>query len=256
MFQFGSNKSRLQKKLTLFFILVTVVSISVSVEMILEFSAASFRDKIKDNLITEVQQGIPADQIKKIDIEKINSVIDDPISDFRNRMIFVLLVICANIFVAFKMFTNDIVSPMEKIVDSAKKIADGDLTVVVPVMSEDEIGQIAKLINDMNVNLTNMIVQIKQEIERHKNKIQHAADTISWISKENSDEIIEKKEMRISDFKKMLKLSKDIAKLHKNMVTDIDALETFIGMYKTYSIDGGGTIDIRQKELDKMLERI
>ena len=255
MLQFRSDKSRLQKKLTLYFILIAVVSISVSVEIIIEFSTAKFRDDIKGNLLTEIQQSIPADQIKKIEIEKINSAIEAPINNFRNRIIIVLIIICACVVASFNMFTNDIVSPMEKIVDSAKKIADGDLTVIVPVMSEDEIGQIAKLINDMNVNLQNMIVQIKEEIERHKNKIQQATNAVSLISKENSDKIIEKREMRISDFKKMMKLSKDVVKLNKNLMIDIDALETFISMYKTYSIGGGGTVEIRQKELDKMLDQ-
>jgi methyl-accepting chemotaxis protein len=164
-----------------------------------------------------------------------------------------MLIICGSIIFAFRLFTKDIVHPMDGIVEATKKIADGDLTVTVPVMSEDEIGQIAKLINDMNVNLQDMIMQIKQEIERHKAKIQQATETMSLISQENSKEIIEKKEMKLSDFKKIMKLSKDVVKLHNTMMTEIDALDTFVKMYKTYSI-GGGT-DIDQSELDKILNQ-
>jgi methyl-accepting chemotaxis protein len=253
MFQLGSDKSRLKKKLTLFFILITVVSISVSIEMILELGSSSFKNAIKNNILTEMHV-VPAEHIAKIDFVKIDSAISDPISDFRNRMIFVLLVICANIFVAFKMFTNDIVSPMEHIVEATKKIADGDLTVTVPVMSEDEIGQIAKLINDMNTNLSRMVIQIKQELDRHKEKIKQSSKTVSLISQENTKEMLEKKEIRLSDFKKMVKLNKDVVKLLESMLFDTDSLESFVNMYKTYTIDGSS--NIRQSELDMILNSI
>ncbi|MCL2156092.1 MAG: methyl-accepting chemotaxis protein [Leptospirales bacterium] len=254
MFQIGSDKSRLQKKLTLYFLLIAVVGISVSIEMIIEFSTAKFRNDIRQSVISEIQDRLPAGDVPKIDVEKLSVAIGEPISNFRNRIILVMIVICISIIAAFRLFTKDIVHPMDGIVEATKKIADGDLTVTVPVMSEDEIGQIAKLINDMNVNLQDMIMQIKQEIERHRAKIQQATDTMSLISQENSKEIMEKREMRLSDFKKMMKLSKDVIKLHNTMMVEIDALETFVNMYKTYSI-GGGT-DIDQKELDKILGQL
>ncbi|MCL2156203.1 MAG: HAMP domain-containing protein [Leptospirales bacterium] len=250
MFQFGNDKSRLQKKLTLYFLLIAIVGISVSIEMIIEFSTAKFRNDIRQSIVAEVEQRLPVEHVQKIDIKKLNAAIAEPISNFRNRIIIVMIIICGSIVVAFRLFTKDIVHPMDGIVEATKKIADGDLTVTVPVMSEDEIGQIAKLINDMNVNLQDMIMQIKQEIERHRAKIQQATDTMSLISQENSKEIMEKREMRLSDFKKMVKLSKDVIKLHNTMMTEIDALDTFVKMYKTYSI--GGSTDIDQKELDKI----
>jgi methyl-accepting chemotaxis protein len=251
MIQQKREKSRLKKKLTLYFILIAIVSISVSVEMIFEFSSAKFRNDIRDNLIIEVQQGVPAKYVQKLDLERLNSAINDPISDLRNRMILLLLVICASIIGAFVMFAKDIVSPMDGIVEATKKIVDGDLTVTVPVMSDDEIGQIATLINDMNTNLNNMIMEIRQEVSRHKNKIQIATDAISSISRENAETIIDNRAMKVSDFKKMMKLSTDVVKLLNMMLIDLDALETFVKMYKTYAVH----TEINQRELDKILDQ-
>lgn len=166
MIQLKREKSRLKKKLTLYFILIAIVSISVSIEMIFEFSSAKFRNDIRNNVMTEVQNGIPEAYIKRVNVEKINSVINDPIIDLRNRMVLLLLVVFASIIGAFIMFAKDIVSPMDDIVEATKKIVDGDLTVTVPVMSDDEIGQIATLINDMNINLNNMIMEIRQEVSK------------------------------------------------------------------------------------------
>jgi methyl-accepting chemotaxis protein len=251
MIQLKKEKSRLKKKLTLYFILIAVVSISVSVEMIFEFSSANFRNDIRNNLIIEVQNGVPAGYIQKLNVERLDSAINDPISDLRNRMILLLLVVFASIVGAFIMFAKDIVSPMDGIVEATKKIADGDLTVMVPVMSDDEIGQIATLINDMNINLQDMIMQIRQEITRHKNKIEQATKAISYISQKNADEIIENKKMKISDFKKMTKLSLDVVRLLEGMLIDLGALETFVKMYKTYAVH----TEINQRELDKVLDQ-
>ncbi|MCL1865326.1 MAG: HAMP domain-containing protein [Spirochaetes bacterium] len=237
-----------------------MVSISVSVEMIIEFSTAKFRDDISASIVkTEVVNSlIPDNNNKKTDeyvkkIEKLNSAISEPISDFRNRIIIIMIIICGSIFAAFRLFAKDIVSPMEHIVEATKKIADGDLTVTVPVMTNDEIGQIAKLINDMNINLQRMIIQIKQELDRHKEKIQHSSKTISLISQESAKEMIEKREIRLSDFKKMVKLNKEVVKLLETMLFDTDSLENFVNMYKTYTIDG--TTNVRQAELDKILSQ-
>jgi len=251
MIHLKKEKSRLKKKLTLYFILIAIVSISVSVEMIFEFSSAKFRNDISNNLIIEAQHGIPAVYVQKLDMERLNTAINEPISDLRNRMILLLMVICASIVGAFIMFAKDIVSPMDGIVDATKRIADGDLTVTVPVMSDDEIGQIATLINDMNINLQDMIMQIRQEISRHKSKIFEASVIISSISQKNSDEIIKNKSMKVSDFRKMIKLSIDVVKLLDIMLIDLGALENFVKMYKTYAVH----TEINQKELDKVLDQ-
>ncbi len=251
MIHLKKEKSRLKKKLTLYFLLIAVVSISVSVEMIFEFSSAKFRNDIRSQLIKEVQQGVPGEYVVKLNIEKLNTAINNPINDLRNRMILLLLVICGSIVGAFIMFAKDIVSPMDSIVDATKKIADGDLTVTVPVISDDEIGQIATLINDMNINLQDMIMQIRQEISRHKNKILEAGIIITSLTDKNSEEILKNRKMKVSDYKKMMGLSNDVVKLLDTMLIDLGALENFVKMYKTYSIH----TEINQKELDKVLDQ-
>jgi methyl-accepting chemotaxis protein len=244
--------SRLRKKLILYFILISVVSISVSAEIIFEFSSGRLKDEIRENLIVALSGSVSPAIVQKIDVDSLDSAVSMPLSTLRNRMILLLLVIFACIVGAFVLFTRDIVSPMDGIVDATKKIADGDLTVLVPVMSDDEIGQIARLINDMNVNLQDMVMQIRGEIERHKNKIREATDKIIFMGHvESAVEIIDNKRMKLSDFKKMIRLSGDVVKLLEQMLVDLSALETFVRMYKTYSIRP----DIDQKEIDSAMNK-
>jgi len=229
--------SRLKKKLMLYFLLISIVSVSVSAEIILEVSSQPFRKQIKDNVIVSIKKNVDSKTLNKI-IKDINSSnIFTPVSNLRNRMILLLLVVTASIIAAFFLFTKDIVSPMDGIVDATKRIVEGDLTVKVPVVTEDEIGQIAGLINTMNEKLLDMIIQVKQDVNRHKDKITAATHLINEIVEDSkADTIIESKKMKISDFKNMQKLSRDVVALLEIMTTDLSSLQTFINMYKTYSI--------------------
>lgn len=242
--------SRLRKKLILYFILIAVVSISVSAEIIFEFSSGRLKNEIRENLITTMSQSVSPAIVQKVGVDKLDSSVSRPLSQLRNRMILLLLVIFAGIVGAFILFSRDIVAPMDGIVEATKKIAEGDLTVSVPVMSDDEIGQIAKLINDMNVNLQDMIMQIRGEISRHKKKIREASDKIFFMGHvESAEEIVDTKRMKLSDFKKMMRLSGDVVKILEQMQEDLAALETFVKMYKTYAIHP----DIEQKEIDRVM---
>lgn len=244
------ESSRLKRKLTLYFILISIVSISVSAEIIFEFSSGKLRDDICRNFTLHAEKHIPQSEVKKINGEGLVKAVSEPISSLRNRMILLLLVVFASIIGAFVMFTKDIVSPMYGIVEATKRIADGDLTITVPVMTNDEIGQIARLINDMNVNLQDMIMQIRQEISRHRARIDDAVEKISSFTRDGKpDEVLESRRMKISDYKKIVDLSWDVIRALESMQVDLGALETFVRMYKTYAI----RTEIEQREIDNAL---
>lgn len=244
------ESSRLRRKLSLYFILISIVSISVSAEIIFEFSSGKLQREIRSNFTALAEKNLPGRGVKLIEGEELHEAIGAPISALRNRMILLLLVVFGSIIGAFVMFTKDIVSPMHGIVEATKKIADGDLTITVPVMTNDEIGQIAKLINDMNVNLQDLIMQIRQEISRHKARIEEASFKIAGITGAGkSDEVFETRKMKVSDYRMIVNLSGDVVKQLDGMLIDLGALETFVRMYKTYAI----STEIEQREIEKAL---
>ena len=279
---FTKDTSRLKKKLLLYFLLVSIVSISVSAEIIFEVSSAKFRRDVRIQLYLELEKKIsdkkfhqalkeikelyPLIIIQEDENEKkkltarLNKALKEgpegdkifsPIFDLRNRMILLLMVITGCIIGAFFLFTKDIVSPMDGVVEATKKIADGDLTVKVPVLTQDEIGLIGNLINEMNMKLLDMIVQVKQDLNRHKDKIRAASEIISEILMEGKSKgIIETKRMKVSDFKKMIHLGKSVVSLMEIMTEDLTSLQTFVNMYKTYSIK----TDISQDEIEDAIK--
>jgi len=245
------NMSRLKKKLLLYFILISVVSISVSAEIILEMSAPELRKNILKNAYTEMSKKTHKINLKKLDAKLDQKFIFEPIRNLRNRMILLLLVVSGSIIGAFFMFTKDIVHPMDGMVTATKQIADGDLTVTVPVMTSDEIGQMGMLINNMNTNLQDMIMQIKQEISRQKKKIVLVDKKISSIvDLDEKGNILNNKKIKVSDYKKIMSLGKEVVPILDIMITDLSALQTFVNMYKTYSIQK----EINQDEIDNAFQ--
>ena len=240
--------SRLKKKLLLYFILVSIVSISVSAEIIFEMSSARFRDNIRDNYEKQLAQQFPPARLAEIRQNMDYGYVFEPISNLRNRMILLLIVVSVSIIGALFLFTRDIVSPMDGMVEATKKIAEGDLTVTVPVMSEDEIGQCAGLINDMNVNLQDMIMQIRQEINRHMQQIVKVSYKMGEVIQgESVERALKEKKISVSDFKKIMRSSREVLAVMETMSDELYALQTFVKMYKTY----GQHTEVLQKDIDR-----
>lgn len=245
---FRSKMSRLKKKLLLYFILVSIVSISVSAEIIFEMSSARFRESIQANYEKQMARQFPPEKLAAIQKEIDYRYVFEPISSLRNRMILLLVVVSVSIIGALFLFTRDIVSPMDGMVEATKKIAEGDLTITVPVMSEDEIGQVAGLINDMNVNLQDMIMQIRQEIKRHMEQIVKVSYNMGEVLQgEMAERALREKRIPAADFRKILRASREVLAMMETMSDELFALQKFVKMYKTY----GQHTEILQSDIDR-----
>jgi methyl-accepting chemotaxis protein len=241
--------SRLKRKLLLYFILIAIVSTSVTAEIILELGSPVFKNEVKKNLHEELAQSLGKKRAAKLMKEEIDfDKVFSSIGTLQVRAILLLVIVSLSIGGAFFQYTKDIVSPMEGMVSATQKMADGDLSVSIPVVSQDEIGQVASLINDMSINLQEMILQVKQEVMRLKEKIALANDKIMTFSDESHiDEILKTKKMKVKDFKKFYELGGDLEKLMEEMVGDLSALQAFANMYKVFQLSS----QMNQNDIDK-----
>ena len=74
------------------------------------------------------------------------------------------LVLAAALAVGTVLLARQIAQPILRITDTAVRIADGDLTAQTPVVTEDEIGVLARTFNDMTARLRVLYDDLKQEI--------------------------------------------------------------------------------------------
>ncbi len=81
-------------------------------------------------------------------------------------MILVLALGASIISVAVAFFaTRSITGPLEEAVDIAKRVADGDLTSVIEVNSNDETGQMMQALKHMNSSLTRIVAEVRTGTE-------------------------------------------------------------------------------------------
>jgi len=231
------DESRIKKKLIIYFLLISVVSISISMEVILELSETHIRKKIATSFIKELQHHtkIPENiNMETIDLKKALS----PLDDLRIRMILIFLVIIGTIITSFFLFAKDIANPIDSLIVGAKKVADGDLTYAIPVFNEDEIGQLGKLINDMNANLQEIVVEIRFEMTRMVKNVNHMETQLDpLLLKDYITEAREQKKIKASDIYKLQTASLEIKKGLTAIKDDLSALSMLIDMYKVYQVN-------------------
>jgi methyl-accepting chemotaxis protein len=230
--------SRLKKKLFLYFILISIVSISISAEIILELGSPAFRGVFLTNMEHELTRVMSKEEAHTFVNEKMDkSMLFSAFSELQVRMILLLLVVGASIIGAFRLFTKDIVSPMESMVNATRRIADGDLSASVPINTQDEIGQIGLLINEMSVNLQDLILQLKSEVDRMRERIIAISGRIS-LDILNPDLLAAITNRKISkkEIRRVISTGDDMTGILKDMLIDLNALQAFINLYKVFEV--------------------
>jgi methyl-accepting chemotaxis protein len=233
----GINESRIKKKLVIYFILISFASISISLEVILEVSETHFREKMSDSYLEALKKhiSIPQNfQKSEIDLDKAFK----PLNELRIRMLLLFLVIIVTIGISFSLFSKDIAKPIDSLVEGAKKVADGDLTYTLHIYRDDEIGQLAKLINDMNANLQELVVEIRFEMNRFANMVTEMENSLQNALKDDIVSLaMDKKTIGISKIKSLQEASRDILTRLHLLKDDLSALSMLIDMYKVYQVN-------------------
>ena len=71
----------------------------------------------------------------------------------RNKILFMFVILTIVVAIVLMMFMKNITMPLQKMVDIARQLNEGDLTQVVKIESQDEFAQLGKAINDLTSNL-------------------------------------------------------------------------------------------------------
>jgi signal transduction histidine kinase len=108
-----------------------------------------------------------------------------PIVSLRNFVIIVGVTgIIVVVIIAIYLSLN-VTRPINKLVESAHAIADGDLTKKVNVKGEDEIGYLANSFDTMRIELGKSF----RNIERHRKELQHLSERIVLIQEEERNKL-------------------------------------------------------------------
>lgn len=221
-------QSRIRKKLLLYFMLTSIVSISVSMEIILEFSMPAFRADIAREVRNSMQNEFSVENAVRAE-NIIRQSHFQTISQLRNRMILLIIVVSASIIGAFMLFIKDIVEPLDIIVDSAKRIASGDMTVNIPVFRNDEIGETAALINTMNTHYQDTIVYLKKKFLIISDLVARDMSNTFIVLYE-----VDTQNPTKDDMNKIVKILENSVHDYDEMILHINTIMDFMNSFQTY----------------------
>jgi signal transduction histidine kinase/CheY-like chemotaxis protein len=105
----------------------------------------------------------------------------------RNQSLIIALLVAIGIVLADFLFVANIIKPMRRIGKAADKIADGDLTVQVPVESGGSIGRLAVCLNHMTQNL----MEARTRIERYNRLLEKRVEIRTAALKEKNQRLEE-----------------------------------------------------------------
>ncbi|EOP75605.1 sensor histidine kinase [Bacillus cereus] len=110
--------------------------------------------------------------------------VDEAVQMIQEYYVYIIMFVLLLIFLASFYYSKKIARPLLQINKTTKKIANFDFSERVPVMSKDEIGDLAQNINLLSNTIHSHIEQLQQDIEKEKKLENTRKEFISGVSHE------------------------------------------------------------------------
>lgn len=162
---------KLETRLTHYFLLIVVAAMMISIEFYVEMS----RPELKDEICNIADQH----PVTKDDGMSANNSAMTSILDLRNKVLIMFGLLLVVIAIVMTMFMRNITMPLVKMADATKLINAGDLSQIVLIEHDDEIGLVGNAINDLTSNLQETATFTSSTIREAKKKFDLMAKQIA-----------------------------------------------------------------------------
>lgn len=142
------GKNMMNEKLVLrllnYFFLIAFAAMLIGVEFFFELNDADLNQEIclvAEPTTNNILPGVDSD----------SSAL--PLTKLRNKIVTMFGVLTLVVAIVMMMFIKNITMPLCKMADVAQRINQGDLSQIVPIETNDEIGQVGVAINELTSNL-------------------------------------------------------------------------------------------------------
>ena len=137
-------KNKLVIRLINYFLLIAMAAVMIGIEFYFEMQSEELNQKICDF-------SFQADT--NSNIESIQEPVSPALLNLRNKIVIMFGVLTIVVAIVMTMFIKNITMPLQKMANVAKSINEGDLSQVIEIDSQDEIGMVGTAINELTSNL-------------------------------------------------------------------------------------------------------
>ncbi len=147
---------KLELSLLNYFLLIAIAAMMIGVEFYFEMSKPGLKQDICTTSTATskiIAPGIIESETLRPEFVNTNPEEDSPaLSDLRNKIAIMFGVLTLVVAIVMMMFVKNITRPLQRTLDTARLINDGDLSQVITVEAHDEVGQLGIVINELTSN--------------------------------------------------------------------------------------------------------
>jgi len=166
-----------------YFFLIAIAAMMIGVEFYFEMSKPGLKQEI-----CTIQAAIS--DASDPEISTTDSLEESPaLSNLRNKIVVMFGVLTIVMAIVMMMFVKNITRPLQRTLDTAKLINDGDLSQVIRIETNDEVGQLGVVINELTSNFQEiatstavMINAIESRIETLSKSLDNVPGSAQQIS--------------------------------------------------------------------------
>ena len=96
--------------------------------------------------------------------------------------VFCILLVCI-LFAIYRIIRLILIKPMDTLVDTMQQVAGGNLTLKVPIYSNDELGTVARVFNKMTSNLRDIYKTIENQLEHKSGELSKSESSVKSAQK-------------------------------------------------------------------------
>jgi GAF domain-containing protein/HAMP domain-containing protein len=108
-------------------------------------------------------------------VQQTEQILFAPVRNFQRIALVVLVVGAALLFWLTWLTIRQVMQPVRSLTDAAAAISDGDLSVVAPVYSNDELGVLANTFNNMTAQLRDLVTSLENRVNERTRDLQRRA---------------------------------------------------------------------------------
>jgi methyl-accepting chemotaxis protein len=142
----AKSRYSLQRTMIIYFLLIGFASMLVGIEFWADFSGGTLKSEIWEHLDQYEHHQINREQVLA------------PIDRLRSKAILMVAIVMVVMLIVLTMFIKNITEPLQHMIQLSRKISAGDLSQTVRVDANNELADLALVINEMASNLQEIIL--------------------------------------------------------------------------------------------------
>jgi len=177
------QSKKLELCLLNYFLLIAIAAIMIGIEFYFEMSKPGLKQAICTSLNA-------VNEITELGNPNTDPAVESSaLSDLRNKIAVMFGVLTIVVAIVMMMFVKNITRPLQRTLDTAKLINDGDLSQVIRIEAHDEVGQLGIVINELTSNFQEIATSTSAMINAIESRLDKLSKPLADDNQDNAEQI-------------------------------------------------------------------